>query len=328
MKFVSRRLTALALAAIAGLATPVGSLWAQAFPNKPVRIIIPFGAGSGSDVGVRLLTEAMSKSIGQSFVIENRPGASGNLGMAAAAKSPADGYTYVTGGLGVNAMNQFMMSTERMGFDPEKDIEPVILVAKLPFLFAATSNFGPSNVKELIAAIKAKPDSVNVAITQTSSRILVEFFNRTTGVPLFLVPYKAAGNAMSDVIGGTVNIAVETIAALRPHVTSGRLKPIAVTSRRTSELLPGVSSVAEQGIADFEYVGWTSMYGPRGMPREAVNIINAEMNKALAIPEIKRRFIDLGFEPGGGTPQDLLAFENAERRRWGPLIKSAGITAE
>jgi len=328
MKFFSRRLTALALAAMAGLATPAGALWAQAFPNKPVRIIVPFGAGSGSDVGVRLLTEAMAKSLGQSFVVENRPGASGNLGLAAGAKSPADGYTYVSGGLGVNAMNQFMMSIERMGFDPEKDLEPVILVAKLPFLIAATPSFGPSNVKELIAAIKAKPDSVNVAITQTSTRILAEFFNRTTGAPLFLVPYKAAGTAMSDVVGGTVNIAIETIAALRPHVAGGRLKPIAVTSRRTSELLPGVSSVAEQGFPDFEYVGWTSMYGPRGIPREAVTLINAEMNKALALPDIKRRFIDLGFEPGGGTPQDLQAFENAERRRWGPLIKAAGITAE
>ena len=328
MKFASRTWIAAMAAAAGVMLAPAQPLWAQAFPNKPIRLIIPFGAGSGSDVGVRLLTEAMGKSMGASFVVENRPGASGNLGMAAAAKSPADGYTYVTGGLGVNAMNQFMMSTAQMGFDPEKDLEPVILVAKLPFLFAATPSFGPSNVKELINAIKAKPESVNVAITQTSSRILVEFFNRTTGAPLFLVPYKAAGTAMSDVVGGTVNIAVETIAALRPHVTSGRLKPIAVTSRRTSELLPGVSSVAEQGIADFEYVGWVSMYGPRGTPAEAVNRINAEMNKALSQPDIKRRFIDLGFEPGGGTPADLLNFENSERRRWGPLIKAAGITAE
>ena len=301
-------------------------IWAQSYPNKPVRIIVPFGAGSGSDVGVRLLAEYMTKNSGQNFLVENRPGASGNIGMAAGAKSAPDGYTLISGGLGVNAMNQFMFAPERMGFDPVKDLDPIILTAKLPFMIAVSPTFAPNNVQELIAAIKAKPGSVNVAVTQTTSRMLVEVFGKSTGAALFPVAYKAAGPAMTDVMSGIVTVAMETITALRPHVTSGRLKAIAVTSRKTSELLPNVTSVTEQGVPDFEFVGWTSLYGPRGMPREAVNYVNAELNKALVLAATRKRFLDLGFEAAGGTVQDLIDFENAERRRWGPVIKSANIT--
>lgn len=301
--------------------------WAQSYPNKAVRIIVPFGAGSGSDVGIRVLAEAISRSAGQTFLVENRPGASGNLGMAAGAKAAPDGYTLVTGGLGVNVMNQFLFPAEQMGFDPIKDLEPIVLMAKLPFMIAVSPSFAPNNVPELIAAIKAKPGSVTVAVTQSTSRMLVELFGNTTGAALYPVAYKAAGTAMTDVIGGTVTVAMETIAALRAHVNAGRVKAIAVTSRKTSELLPNVKSVAEQGVADFEFVGWVSLYGPRGMPREAVNFLNAELNKALRLQDTRKRFLDLGFEASGGTPQDLTAFENSERRRWGPVIKSANITA-
>ena len=301
--------------------------WAQPYPNKPVRIIVPFGAGSGSDVGIRVLAENLTRSSGQTFLVENRPGASGNLGMAAGAKAAPDGYTLVTGGLGVNAMNQFMFPPEQMGFDPIKDLEPIVLMAKLPFMIAVSPTFAPNNVQELIAAIKAKPGTINAAVTQSTSRMLMELFGKTTGAVLFPVPYKAAGTAMTDVISGTVSVAMETIAALRAHVSAGRLKPIAVTSRRTSELMPNVTSVAEQGVPDFEFVGWISLYGPKGMPRDAVNFVNADLNKALLLPDTRKRFLDLGFEPSGGTAQDLLNFENSERTRWGPIIKSAGITA-
>ena len=301
---------------------------AQAYPNKPVRVIVPFAAGSGSDVGARIVAEAVGKSLGQAFVIDNRPGASGNIGMAAAAKAPPDGYTYVTGGLGVSALNMYLMPMGQLGFDPRTDFEPVILYAKLPFLFASSQNFAPGNVRELIAAIKAKPNTINVAIPSSTARLVVELFNRTTNAPLFLVPYKAATNAVTDVVAGTVTLVVDAVAALRPQITSGRLKPIAVTTRRNSELLPGVSSLAEQGLTDWDFAGWVSLYAPRGTPREAIAVFNAEMNKALLLPDTKRRYLDLGFETGGGTPQDLFEFENAERNRWGPLIKAANITAE
>lgn len=316
---------------VCALAIAVASgVWAQAYPSKPVRIIVPSSAGSGTDVGMRLLAEGLLRPTGQSFVVDNRPGGAGNIGMAAAAKSPADGYTLVTGGLGLTVVNQFLYTTAQMGFDPVKDLEPILLVAKVPYLIAANSSLPASNVQELIAAAKAKPGTLNVALTTTSSRMVYELLTRTAGAPLFPVTYKTTGSAVTDTIGGQTQIVMETIAALRSYLTSagGRLKPIAVTSRATSELLPNVKSVAEQGVADFEIAGYVSLYGPKGMPREAVNYINAEINKLLLLPETRKRFIDLGLEPGGGTPQDLADLEIAERRKWGPIIKAANITAE
>jgi tripartite-type tricarboxylate transporter receptor subunit TctC len=279
-------------------------------------------------VGIRVLAESLSRSTGQTFLVENRPGASGNIGVAAGAKAPPDGYTLVTGGLGVNVMNQFMFAPAAMGFDPVKDLEPIILMARLPYLIAVSPSFAPNTVPELVAAAKAKPGTINVAVPQTAGRMLYELFSRTTGAPLFPVAYKAPGPAVTDVMSGIVSVSMETIAALRPHVASGRLKAVAVTSRKTSELLPNVMSVAEQGVADFEFVGWISLYAPKGTPREVVNFVNAELNKSLLQADTRKRFLDLGFEVGSGTPQDLLDFENAERKRWGPLIKAANISLE
>ena len=316
-------IVAMALAATAGAG-------AQGYPSKTVRIIVPSGAGSGTDVSMRLLAEALVKSVGQNFLIENRPGGAGNIGMAAAAKSPADGYTLVTGGLGLTVVNQFIYTTAQMGFDPEKDLEPIIVIAKIPFVIAANAALPASNVQELLAAAKAKPGSVNVALTTTSSRMVYELLARSTGTTMFPIVYKATGPAVTDTIGGQTQIVMETLPALRPHLTTvgGRLKPIAVTSPKTSELLPGVKSVAEQGVPNFEIAGYVSLYGPKGMPKEAVNYVNAELNKLLLQPDIRKRFFDLGLEPGGGTPQELADFEIAERRKWGPIIKDANIKAE
>ena len=313
-------IAALALAAMSGAQ-------AQSYPNKPVKVIVPFGAGSGSDVGIRVLADYLSKTSGQSFVVENRPGAGGNLGMAVGAKSPTDGYTVVTGGLGSNALNQFMYTPAEMGFDPEKDLEPVILMAKLPLMLAAAPNSPYSTVPQLVAALKAKPGSVNVSVTATAARLIVELFGKTTGTPLTVVNYKASAQATTDVMGGLVQVAADTVVGLRPLVTSGKLKAVAVTSLKATELLPGVPSVAEQGIKDFEVVGWISLYGPRGMQREAVTYLNGGLNKALAQADTRKKFLELGFDAAGGTPQELTSYEVAERNKWGPIIKAAGITA-
>ena len=321
MKFIASLLvTGLALGASSGIQ-------AQSYPNKPVKVIVPFGAGSGSDVGIRVLTDYLSKNSGQNFVVENRPGAGGNLGMAVGAKSPADGYTVVTGGLGSNALNQFMYTQAEMGFDPEKDLEPVILMAKLPLMLAVAPSSPYSTVPQLVAALKAKPGSINVSVTATAARLIVELFGKTTGTPLTVVNYKSSAQATIDVMSGLVQVAADTVVGLRSQVTSGRLKAAAVTSLKATELLPGVPSVAEQGIKDFEVVGWISLYGPRGMQREAVTYLNSQLNKALVQAETRKKFLELGFDAAGGTPQDLTSYEVSERNKWGPIIKAAGITA-
>ena len=300
------------------------------YPNHPVRVIVPLGVGSASDVGTRVLTDALSQVTGQSFFVENRPGAAGNLGMAAGAKATPDGYTLVSGGFGITVLSQFMYTPEQMGFDPVKDLEPIILMGRTPMMIAASPSFAPNNIQELIAAARAKPGTINVAMANTASRLVFELFSKSTGTSLFPILYKTTGAAVTDTISGIVSVNVDTLSALRPQLLSsgGRLKPIAVTTRKSTDLLPNVTSVAEQGVADFELVGYISLYGPKGMPREAINYLNAELNKILLLPETKKRFDALGLEPGGGTPKDLADFEAAQRALWGPLIKKANITPQ
>jgi len=324
---IAKLLAALAMCAGISLAA-VQTAHAQAYPNKPVRMILGFGAGSGTDIIARYLADILTKSMGQSFVVENRVGANGNIGMQAGAKSPADGYTLVLGGLGVNAMNQFLYPAGALGFDPEKDFDTVILVGKLPFMVAVGPQVPYNSLAELVAAAKAKPGSINSSVSTTSSRLVYELFKKSTGANLTAVPYKTPATAIVDVLAGRLEVSMETISTLRPHVGPGRLKALAVTSPASSDLMPGIKSAAEQGVPEFQIVGWVSMYVPRGTPRAIVNTINAEMNRVLALPETRAKFAELGVEPGSGTPQNMQDFEDAERKRWGALIRSANIKAE
>ena len=319
-------------AATCGLlcAVPQPSAAQGSYPNRAVRVIVPLGVGSSSDVGTRVLTDALSQITGKSFFVENRPGAAGNIGMAAGAKATPDGYTLVSGGFGITVLSQFMYTPEQMGFDPVKDLEPIILMGRTPMMIAASPSFAPNNVQELIAAAKAKPGSINVGMANTTARLVFELFAKSTGTSMFPILYKTTGAAVTDAISGVVSLNVDTMAALRPQLiaSGGRLKPIAVSTRKTSDLLPNVASVAEQGVVDFEVVGYISLYAPKGMPREAINYLNTELNKILSLPETKKKFDALGLEPGGGTPKDLADFEAAQRTLWGPLIKAANITPQ
>jgi tripartite-type tricarboxylate transporter receptor subunit TctC len=264
----------------------------------------------------------------QQFLVENRPGAAGNVGLAFGAKQLADGYTMVLGGLGVNVMNQFLYPPGSLGFDPEKDLDPVILVAKLPFVIAAGAKHPANNLDELIAIARHKPRSVEAAITTTTSRMVMELINRNAGVELLGVPYRVPANAIVDVIAGRVALLLDTSASLRPHVNSGSLKALAVTSRAASEVMPGVRSAIEQGLSEFEFVGWVSIYMPRGAPPAVIALMNREFDAVLSLPETRRRFLDLGMEAGSGSPAEMAEFEASERRRWGSLIRSAGIRVE
>lgn len=303
---------------------------AQAYPSRPVRIIVPSSAGSGTDVGMRVLGEGFQRATGQGFIIDNRPGGAGNIGMVAAMKSAPDGYTLVTAGLGVTVVNQFLYTPAQMGFDPVKDFETIILIARLPYVIAANAQFPANNIRELIALAKARPGAINVALTTTSIRMVYELLTRSASISLFPVIYKVTGAGVTDTASGQTQLMIETVPGMRPALTTagGRLKPIAVTGRSTSALLPGVTSVAEQGLPGFEVEGYVSLYAPKDTPREAINFINAELNKQLANPDVRKRFIDLGLEPGGGTPQELADFEVEGRKKWGPIIKAANITPD
>ena len=299
---------------------------AETYPSRPVRVIVPYQAGQGTDVAARYFAERLSKALGQQFIVDNRPGAGGNIGAEAVAHAAADGYTLLMGTNATQTMNEFLYPST--GYDAAKDFAPVVLVGMLPMVIAANPDFAPSTIPELVAAAKAQPDKINVALPSTSARVVFEFLKERTGAPLFGVPYKGSGTAMTEVMGGQVQLIVDTATALRGHVQNGKLKAIAITTLKSGELLPGVKSVAEQGVTGFEMTPWTAMYAPRGTPKEIVDKLNAEVMKVLAEPEARQKLMSLGFEPAGGTPDQLGSFERSERSKWGALIKAAGLKGD
>ena len=313
------------LAVITALAAACSAASAQPYPSKPVKIIVPYQAGQGTDVATRHFADQLTKSLGQNFFVENRPGAGGNIGTEAAAKSAPDGYTLIMGTVATHSMNQHMYTS--LSFDPEKDFEPVILTGMLPMVISANPSFPGNSIADLIAAAKAAPNTLNVAMPSTTARIVYELFKQRSGAPVFGVAYKGSATSMTEVMGGQVPLTIDTVTATRPHVASGRLKALAITTLKSSELLPGVKSVAEQGLPGFEVTAWNALYAPKGTPRAIVDQLNAEMAKIIAQPETRQRLLSLGFEPASGTPQQLAEFGRAEREKWGQLIKAAGIRA-
>jgi len=296
---------------------------AQTYPNKPVKLVVPYQAGQGTDVAARYFAEQLGKALGQQFFVDNKPGAGGNIGTEAVAHAAPDGYTLLMGTVATQTMNEFLYPST--GYDSEKDFAPIILVGMLPMVLSANPQFPASTVPELIAAAKAQPDKINVALPSTTARIVFELLKAKTGAPLFGVPYKGSATAMTEVIGGQVPLIIDTATATRGQAASGKLKPIAITTLKSSELLPGVKSVAEQGLPGFEVTAWNALYAPRGTPKAIVDRLNAEVTKILAQPETRQRLLQLGFEPAGGSPESLAAYEKQERAKWGPLIKAAGL---
>ena len=313
--------------AVLALLAASSTAWSQAYPNKPGRLIVATTAGSASDVIGRMFTEHLTKSLGQSFVVDNRGGAGGNIGLNAGAKAAPDGYTLVFGNLGGSILNQFLYPT--LEFDPEKDFTDVGFVAGIPFVVLVNSEFQVKNLQDLLGMARAKPGTINVATDSTSVRVALELLNRTANVNLFAVPYNGPALATADVLGGRVPVMVNTVGAARQLVNAGKLRAIAITTQSATELLPGVPSISEQGVTSFgEMTGWVGLNGPRGLPREVVTLLNAEVNKFLNLPETKARFLTLGFHPRPGSPQDYSNFILAERARFGPVVKAAGIKAQ
>lgn len=315
----------LILAAVAA-ATCWSSVQAQDYPARPVRIIVAYQAGQGTDVATRFIAEQLTKAMGQSFFIENRAGAGGNVGTAEAARAAPDGYTLTMGTSGTQTMNPFLYAST--GYDAEKAFDPIILVSRFPMVIAAGPSATFKNIGELLEAARANPKSADMAMPSTTARLVVELLKERTGIGLFGVPYKGSPAAATDVLGGQLPILIDTISGARPGLSSGKLRPIAVTSAKPSALLPGVPSVAEQGVPGFDVSAWNALYAPRGTPAAIIIRLNAEVAKVLAQPGVQQRLLQLGHEPVGGTAAELAAFEKSERAKWGPIIKKAGLKAD
>ena len=304
-----------------------GTAWAQGYPNKPGRLIVTTAPGSTTDVVGRMLTEHYAKNLGQPWVVENRVGAGGNIGMSAAAKSAPDGYTLTFGSLGQSIINAFLY--RNLDFDNEKDFDAVAYVAGVPYLVTVPVDSPIKTFADFLAAARARPGGVNIAIDSTSVRVAHALLDAAANIKTFPVSYNGQALAIADVLGGRVAVMIETTTTLRPMIDGGKLRPLAITTPTASPLAPGVASVNEQGVPNYGgYVGWFGVITPHGTPANAVNILNAETNKFLNLSETKARFQTLGLQSRPGTVQEFANYVASERARIGPIIKAAGMKAE
>ena len=295
-----KRVFALLMALV--LALPAA---AETYPSRPVRVIVPYQAGQGTDVAARYFAERLSKALGQQFIVDNRPGAGGNIGTEAVAHAAPDGYTLLMGTNATQTMNEFLYPST--GYDAAKDFAPVVLVGMLPMVVAANPDFAPGTIPELVAAAKAQPDKINVALPSTSARVVFEFLKERTGAPLFGVPYKGSGTAMTEVMGGQVQLIVDTATALRGHVQSGKLKAIAITTLKSGELLPGVKSVRgryQRGAALKDLVASAEReIVLAALEANAHHIANTARELGLERSHLYKKMKALGIDHRGAEPE-------------------------
>lgn len=318
-----RRL-AFALALLLTFAT--WSALGQSYPTKPVKVIVAFAPGTTSDIIGRMISERLTQATGQPFVVENRTGAGGTIGAEFVAKSPPDGYTLL---LSTAALPVSAWVFPNLKYDTGKDFASITVMTHSPLALAANLQFPPQTVGELIAYAKANPGKVSFgsAGVGTSHHLTGEKFKIDTGIDMQHVPYKGSGPAHIDLMGGQIQIMFDNIVALMPHFKAGKLRPLAVSSAKRHPQLPEVPSIAEAGVRDFEAVAWFGFVAPAGTPPEVIARLNAEILKALAIPEVRQRLLDAGSEMVGNSPEAADRHLKRELERWGAVVKAANVKA-
>jgi tripartite-type tricarboxylate transporter receptor subunit TctC len=308
-------------------AAPLASGLAHAqadYPNRPIRLVVPFSPGGSSDAVSRLLSQKLSAQLGQQVVVDSRPGAGGNLGADIVAKSKPDGYTllFAAGSFAVN-----VSLYEKLPYDPLKDFEPVAHVCRVNGILVTHPSVKAASVQELVALAKAQPGALNYASAGSGTilHLAGELFKTQAGVNLTHVPYKGSGPALSDLIGGQVQVMFANVPGTLQHVKAGKLRVLAATGDRRASALPEVPTIAESGLPGFQAATWFGILAPAGTPREIVAKLNAEIAKALAAPELVEHLRNEGADVVGGSPEQFRAFLKSEVERWGPVVKAAGI---
>jgi tripartite-type tricarboxylate transporter receptor subunit TctC len=315
------------LAAGALLCTAFGAAAADNYPSRPIKWVVPFTPGGAMDSMARTLGEKMAQSMGQPVVIENRAGAGGTIGSSMVAKSEPDGYTMMIVSIG-HAVNPALYP--KLSYDPIKSFEPVAMVGVVPNVLVVNSAAKINSVKDLIAQAKAQPGKLSYASagTGTTIHLAAELFNSLADVDILHVPYKGSAPAMTDLLGRQVDIMFDSLSSARPHIDSGRLKALAVTTSKRSTAMPNLPTVAEAGLKGYELNGWYAVFVPAGTPRPVVDRLNGELLKALKQPDVAKRFAQLGAEPAGSSPEELAKYLKTETSRWAEIVRSRKITAE
>jgi tripartite-type tricarboxylate transporter receptor subunit TctC len=330
MNSLRRRL----LLASAGSALVPAASAQAGWPTKPVRVVVPFAPAGTTDILARALTPELGKAFGQTFVIDNRPGAGGNLGADLIAKSAPDGYNLLMGTVGTHAINAALYP--KMPFDPVRDFVPIVLVAGVPNVLvmnpAKADALGIRNVADLIRHAKANPGKLNMASSGngTSIHLSGELFKSMTGTYMVHFPYRGSGPALLDLIGGTMDLMFDNLPSALPHIRAGKLKALAVTSLQRSAALPELPTVAEAGgaVTGFDASSWFGLFAPAGTPTEIVNRIQQETAKALQAPAFKERLQAQGAIPGGQPPDEFAKFIAAETKKWSQVVKVSGAKVD
>ncbi|MFW7343357.1 tripartite tricarboxylate transporter substrate binding protein [Pollutimonas sp. H1-120] len=301
---------------------------ADGFPNQPIRLIVPFSPGGSTDIVARYISKELGDELGQPVVIENRPGATGQIASVAVARAKPDGHTLIMATTSTHSISPYLHGTQP--FDPIGDFEPISNVALLPFVLVATPKLQVSSVKDLIQLAKAKPGSISYASSGNGSSLHLASVLLTSmaDVNMMHVPYKGAAPAVTDVMGGQVAVMFDTIPSSLPNAQAGKLKILAVSSPERSQLLPNVPTIAETGLPGYEVVGWAGLLAPKGTSSAVIEKINIAVNKILQTPEMRERFTGQGAEPAATTQSQFAALMKAEDTKWQKVIKESGIKAQ
>ncbi len=313
---------------LAALALSAAAAHAEVYPARPIRMIVAYPPGGGTDIVGRMIAQKLGETLGQSVIVENRGGASGNIGTELTARAAPDGYTVLMGNVAPNAINVSLF--KNLPFDPVADFAPVSLVASTPNVLVVNPSTPARTVKEVVALAKARPGTLNFASAGvgSSSHLAGELFRILAGADIVHVPYKGAGPAMIDVLSGRIQLYFATMPAAMPHVKSGKLAPIAVTSAKRSQALPELPTVAESGVPGYEASTWYGVLAPAHTPSAVIARLHAEIVRILAEPELRARLADQGFEPVGNSPEEFGAYIKSEIAKWGKVIRDAGIRPE
>ncbi len=305
-----------------------GVLGAQSYPSRPIKVVVPWPPGQATDIAARVVAERLQHSLGQPFVIDNRPGAGGAIGSDLVAKSAPDGYTLLAASSGPLSI---MPNLQKTPYEPLKDFAPISLIAAVPFALVTNPSFPANNAKEFIAELKANPGKYTFSSSGTgaTAHLFTELFNSMAQIQARHVPYKGSAPAITDIINGQVTYTIETVAATAPHVKSGRLKTFGVSTARRAGALPDAPPLAEAaGLPEYDAAAWIGYAAPPGTPREMLARVSVEIQKALQSSELKERYLGLGLDPVSSTPDEMAAFMRREQERYASIIKAANIKIE
>jgi tripartite-type tricarboxylate transporter receptor subunit TctC len=318
----------LAVGLVVGLAFTASHALAQTYPNRPVKIVVPFGAGGGTDALARFLAKGMEHRLGQPFIIENRGGSGTTIGGLAVARAEPDGYTIMLGTASTFAVAPGLY--RRLAYDPTRDFSPIMLIATVPFVLVTNPSLGVNSVQELIALAKSKPGELTYASAGVGAvhHIFCELFMSMTGIDMKHVPYRGGGQAINDVVAGHVPVYFADVGPAAPLIMSGKLKALGVTTATRTGNLPDVPTLHEAGVTGYEANTWQMIVGPARMPEPIVTRLNGALAEFMRTPEAQKHFISLGMQPMTGTPAEAREYIRSEVQRWIPIVKGMGLSVE